>query len=89
MPGGWIHWQDNAKMKMIDGKPVPYVQESVLNTYVAFEGYNIAAADAYWDKTQDYWAAIRDEWDAAIARGDGVTVEEEAETGTVISARLP
>ncbi len=87
-PGGWIHWQDNTKMKWVDGEAVPYVQESVLNTYVAFDGYPTDAADAYWAATEDYWAVVRAEWDKAIASGNGVTVEEEANTGTVISGRL-
>jgi hypothetical protein len=88
MPGGWIHWQDNIKMKWMDGKAVPYVQESVLNSYTKFDGYDVGAADDYWSKTKDYWAIVREEWDAVITANGGVTVEEEAQTGTVISARL-
>ncbi|WP_417591445.1 DUF6607 family protein [Parasphingorhabdus sp.] len=88
MPGGWIHWQDNVKMKWVDGKAVPYVQESVLNTYTRFDDYNVSAADDYWKKTESYWAEVRKAWDKAIAANGGVTVEEEAQTGTVISARL-
>lgn len=88
MPGGWIHWQDNIKMKTVDGKAVPYVQESVLNTYTKFDGYSVSAADDYWAKTKGYWEQVRAEWDAAIAASGGVTVEEEAHTGTVISGRL-
>ena len=88
MPGGWIHWQDNTKMKTAGGKAVPYVQESVLNTYKKFDGYKVSAADDYWAKTKGYWAQVRKAWDAVIAGSGGVTVEEEAETGTVISARL-
>ncbi|WP_164115616.1 DUF6607 family protein [Sphingorhabdus sp. Alg239-R122] len=88
MPGGWIHWQDNTKMGLVDGKLVPFVQETVLNTYRKFDGYPVSAADDYWSKTQSYWAAVRAEWDAAIGRYKGVTVEEEAATGTVISGRL-
>lgn len=88
MPGGWIHWQDNTKMKTVDGKAVPYVQESVLNTYTKFDGYTVSAADDYWAKTESYWQNVRDQWDAVIVKNSGVTIEEEAQTGTVISARL-
>lgn len=88
MPGGWIHWQDNIKMKTVDGKAVPYVQESVLNTYKKFDGYTVSAADDYWSKTEAYWKEVRGLWDAVIAANGGVSVEEEAQTGTVISARL-
>lgn len=88
MPGGWIHWQDNTKMKTVNGKSMPYVQESVLNTYRKFNGYTVSAADDYWSKTKNYWQIVREEWDEVITKNGGVTVEEEAATGTVISARL-
>ncbi|MDY7097677.1 MAG: DUF6607 family protein [Pseudomonadota bacterium] len=87
-PGGWIHWQDNTKSKWVDGEQVPYVQESVLNTYVRFDGYPVSAADEYWKASADYWQAVRDEWEAALARTGAITVEEEAATGTVISGEL-
>ncbi|MEH6757843.1 MAG: DUF6607 family protein [Parasphingorhabdus sp.] len=87
-PGGWIHWQDNTKMGVVDGEVVPFVQESVLNTYQKFDGYNVKAADNYWTKTQGYWAAVRKGWTDTISKNGGVNVEEEAQTGTVISGRL-
>jgi len=88
MPGGWIHWQDNSKMKWVDGKALPYVQETVLNTYKKFDEYPVEAADNYWAKTKGYWKVVRAEWDAAMAKHGGITVEEEANTGTVISGKL-
>ena len=87
-PDGWIHWQDNTKMGSKQGKLAPIVQEYVLNTYTRFDGYNVKAADDYWAATKDYWAAIRAEWDKIAAQKGGIGIEEEAETGTVISARL-
>jgi hypothetical protein len=85
---GWIHWQDNTKMGTKDGKLVPIVQEYVLNTYTKFDGYNVKSADDYWAATKDYWAAVRTEWDRIATEKGGIGIEEEAETGTVISARL-
>lgn len=87
-PSGWIHWQDNTKMALKDGKPVPIVQESVLNTYERFDGYDVKAADDYWAKTKDYWAAVRAAWSRIADTKGGIAIPEEAETGTVISARL-
>ncbi|MEP3226055.1 MAG: DUF6607 family protein [Parasphingorhabdus sp.] len=87
-PDGWIHFQDNTKMGMIDGKLVPIVQEYVLNSYTKFEDYNVQAADDYWSRTKDYWAAVRASWDKAFASNRGVSIEEEAQTGTVISGEL-
>jgi len=87
-PDGWIHWQDNTKLGPKDGKLVPIVQEYVLNTYTKFDGYNVKAADDYWMATKEYWAAVRAEWARVAQQNGGIRVQEEAETGTVISARL-
>lgn len=85
---GWIHWQDNMKMGMIGGKLTPIVQESVLNTYTRFDGYDVKAADDYWVATKVYWATVRSAWDKVAATKGGIGIKEEAETGTIASARL-
>jgi len=87
-PTGWVHWQDNIKMGLKDGKLLPIVQESVLNTYTRFDGYDVKAADDYWAKTKDYWAAVRGAWNRVADSKGGIAIAEEAETGTVVSARL-
>lgn len=87
-PGGWIHWQDNSKMGLFDGKLEPVVQEYVLNTYTKFDGYNAKAADDYWAATKGYWAAVRGEWDRIGAAKNGIRITEEADSGTVIASRL-
>jgi hypothetical protein len=87
-PTGWIHWQDNIKMGMRDGKLVPFVQEAVLNTYAKSSDFNIQRADDYWAKTKDYWAAIRAEWNAIILRNQGIHVTEVAESGSATGSTL-
>jgi hypothetical protein len=87
-PDGWVHWQDNTKMGIKDGKLVPIVQEYVLNTYIKYDQYDVKAADDYWAATKEYWAAVRAEWDRVAATKGGIAIAEEAETGTVISGRL-
>jgi hypothetical protein len=87
-PEGWIHWQDNTKMGLKDGKLSPIVQEYVLNTYSRFDGFNVKAADDYWAATKDYWAAVRSEWDRVANAKGGIGIQEEAQTGTIVSARL-
>ncbi len=84
-PAGWVHWQDNVKMT---GAATPVVQEYVLNSYSKFADFDVKAADDYWAATKGYWAKIRDAWDAAAKRHGAIRVREEAETGTVISAKL-
>ncbi|GGB53835.1 DUF6607 family protein [Blastomonas aquatica] len=87
-PDGWVHWQDNIKMGLADGTLKPVVQEYVLNTYTKFDGYNVKAADDYWAATKGYWAAVRSAWDAVAVTKGGIAIQEEAQAGTVISARL-
>jgi hypothetical protein len=93
-PAGWIHWQDNIKMgpePWMSGKTakiVPFVQESVLNSYSRDTAFDAAPADAYWSATADYSAAVRAGWDDAIARNGGVAVTEVAETGSACAERL-
>lgn len=86
--GGWIHWQDNIKMGLVDGQVVPFVQESVLNSYRPFADFDVAVADRYWAATQAYWAAVRAEWERLQRDTDGIDIAEQAQAGTVISARL-
>jgi len=87
-PEGWVHWQDNTKLGSKDGKLVPIVQEYVLNSYDRFDGFTAKAADDYWAATRDYWAAVRGVWARIAEAKGGITIQEEAETGTVISGRL-
>jgi len=70
------------------GKLVPVVLGYVFNTFIKYDQYDVKAADDYWAATKDYWAAVRAEWDrVAVAKG-GIAINEEAQTGTVISGRL-
>jgi len=87
-PKGWVHEQDNAKMGLRGGVPTTIVHEFVINTYRREGDFPVAKGDAYWTKTRDYWAAVRGFWDAAIAEGNGVTVAEEAENGSVTGPDL-
>jgi hypothetical protein len=90
-PNGWIHWQDNTKMMPAhdgSGEMVPVVQEYVLNTYERFDGYNVAAAEAYWDKTKGYWDAVRGKWDDVAEANGGIRIEQEASAGTSIANEL-
>lgn len=87
-PTGWIHEQDNAKLGLKDGQPITYVHEVVLNTYDRSTAFPVQAADDYWTRTQGYWAQVRKAWDRAIAKDRGVTVTEEARSGSIVGPKL-
>ncbi len=87
-PAGWVHEQDNAKIGLKDGKPATYVHEYVINTYTPATDFAVTAADAYWAKTKDYWAAVRTDWDRAITKGSGLRVKEDASNGSTTGHQL-
>lgn len=87
-PNGWIHFQDNLKMATVDGKRVPIVQEYVLNSYTRFDGYNVQAAEDYWQKTGAYWAEVRKCWEEKFAKYEKIIIEEQVSSGTTITGQL-
>lgn len=87
-PTGWVHEQDNEKVRTRDGLPVAVVHEDGVNTYDHFDEYQVSAANSYWTATAAYWGGVRQAWDDAIARGRGVWVEEEASAGAVTGPTL-
>jgi len=88
-PDGWVHIQDNMKMSgKAGGEPVAIVQEDVINTYDRSTSYSPQAGDDYWTKTQGFWSAVRDAWDAAIAAHDGIHLQEAGDTGSVTGRPL-
>jgi hypothetical protein len=87
-PTGWAHEQDNAKIGIRNGVSTTFVHETVINTYTRNTAFPIPAGDAYWSKTQEYWRAVRTEWDRVISTERGVRVTEEAENGSTTGPTL-
>lgn len=87
-PTGWVHEQDNAKIGTKDGKSVTFVHEVVLNTYSRSKDFDPSPADTYWAGTKVYWAAVRKAWDDAAAKSKGLSIEEEADAGSVTGPTL-
>lgn len=87
-PTGWVHEQDNAKIGMHAGASATFVHETVINTYDRANDFPIAAGDAYWNDTKEYWASVRAEWDRVADTHRSVTCEEEAENGSITGPQL-
>ncbi len=87
-PDGWVHEQDNAKVGVLDGKPVTYAHEVVLNSYTKTADPRLGPADAYWAKTKDYWAAVRVAWDETARQHASLAVREEAQNGSMTGPPL-
>lgn len=87
-PTGWVHEQDNAKIGMHNGASATFVHEVVTNTYDRATDFPIAAGDAYWNDTKDYWASVRTEWERVADTHRSVTCEEEPQNGSITGPRL-
>lgn len=72
-PEGWAHEQINTKLVVDEaGQARPLVREIGLNTYVRIDDFDFSAGREYWNKTADYWAQVRELYNAALARPQGL-----------------
>ncbi len=80
-PEGWVHEQDNSKLVLDEDEPYFLVREVGVNTYRRTDDVDFSAAEAYWDKTADFWAGIRAEWNKIVRenRRFGLTIQGEPE----------
>ncbi|MGO1542264.1 MAG: DUF6607 family protein [Luteimonas sp.] len=74
VPGGWTHEQDNTKLVRADDGSVERViaREVGFNDYIRTDELEFGPAYAYWDATADYWARVRERWDALLWQPPGV-----------------
>lgn len=73
---GYTHHQDNQKIIRKNGKDELLVEEKGLNTYVRVPDANCAAGRAYWEKTKDYWTAVRLVWEDYLKTHDTVELKK-------------
>lgn len=78
VPAGWTHEQDNTKtQRLVDGTSRTLVREFGFNDYERLgEGeFDFSPAYRYWEGTRDYWARVRNEWDARFAGNHGIVLD--------------
>ena len=75
-PNGWTHEQDNTKTRR-DGRATSatLVREFGFNDYRTVEDYDFSPADAYWARTGDYWADVRDAWSSRLRPGATLRID--------------
>ena len=79
-PTGWVHWQDNLKMNSTANAPQHYLaREFGANTYTRISGYDFKAGYAYWQKTQEFWQAVRAAWDKRFASHERITMQDKVD----------
>jgi len=72
---GWEHEQDNVKLVLADNRRL--VRERGFNTYRRIDLAQAALAQRYIDQTGSFWADVRAEWQALLARSPRVLVHQE------------
>lgn len=62
-PTGWIHEQENNKLKLDEeGKVQVVARELGLNRYELIEKFDTQVADDYFRHTEPFWGLVRKEW---------------------------
>jgi hypothetical protein len=84
-PWGWVHEQDNTKWDRADVTGHPYVaRELGVNEYRRLTGFDFGPARAYAERTRQYWAAVRAEWERVLAGSNPVEVAGGAEVAEAL-----
>ncbi|MCR6721841.1 MAG: hypothetical protein NVV59_16485 [Chitinophagaceae bacterium] len=73
---GYVHDQDNEKIKRENGKDELLVAEKGWNTYNRVEEKECKAGLAYWEKTKEYWTAVRLAWEEYLKTHDRIQLKQ-------------
>lgn len=65
---GWIHNQDNVKIKRGDGKDVVVAKEKGFDYYRKVPDAKCAAAQKYWAEHKAMWKNVREKWATVFAQ---------------------
>lgn len=90
-PSGWTQEEDTLKLVLADdNRPVadrPYLaREAGLSRYERLQNYNFSAGDAYWQKTENFWSAVRRFWQGVYKNESEFTVAKSVEGKPMYSA---
>lgn len=76
---GYVHEQDNQKIKREQGADRLIVLEKGYNTYYRVEESECAPARKYWKENQLFWTLVRRNWEQILEGVAQVKVEEKVE----------
>jgi hypothetical protein len=82
---GWTHEQDNVKA-VRNGTEVEamLVREFGFNDYRNIQDYDFQPAYDYWDRTQAFWAHVRDAWGVRLWSGETLVLTTEVDGMPII-----
>lgn len=67
VPTGWVHEQDNVKLRLLGPGTEALAREVGLNRYERAVDVDANAALAYWRATEDYWRDVRATWSRVLS----------------------
>ncbi|MEM8525802.1 MAG: DUF6607 family protein [Bacteroidota bacterium] len=77
---GWIHDQDNLKVKRKAGEEDFVVaEEKGLNVYKKVDDAKCQAAIDWWGANKNMWADVRQSWDKVFAKDKDLTLKDKVE----------
>lgn len=75
-PTGWLHSQNNRKLLIKDGKVESTIATEVgAIRYEALKKPELTLASTYWEKTGNYWKAIREKWVSVYSEKESFTLQ--------------
>ncbi|MEN1726999.1 MAG: DUF6607 family protein, partial [Pseudomonadota bacterium] len=88
LPSGWIHEQDNLKMRVDSHGEAeaerPFVAREIgVNRYQPIADYEFSAGRDYWEATSGFWALVRAAWEETYADHRQFEVLSEVEGSTM------
>jgi uncharacterized protein DUF6607 len=84
-PNGWTHEQFNTKvLRKPDGTQVELAREFGFNDYQKTKEVDFKPAYTYWAATKDYWAKVRNRWDAFLGKAPGVHLKTKIDGMAII-----
>ena len=83
-PTGWVQEEENLKLVLDEqGRPAveagPYLaRELGVNRYEHVVDFDFSAGDRYWERTGEFWRAVRERWARVYAERDEFAIAPEA-----------
>ena len=75
-PTGWVQEEDNEKLdRKAAGGARLLAEEIGLNSYQRIQGYDFKPGRDYLARTQDYWRAVRAEWEQLLRDNSRVALK--------------
>ncbi len=89
LPTGWVHEQENLKLNLDKESGKEYLAKEIgINRYDRIKEFDFTSGDEYWEKTEDYWRAVRTIWAGIYAGNSEFVLNPRLEDKSLISKQF-